>query len=89
MFLRGMNVEGGADSGPERKAGEPQQDALQKHHHKTNATAQGWNQFGHKKQGYTSGGYAQKANVTEVKGLRTANETRPKNVAVYFYIKIN
>ena len=89
MFLRGMNVDGkGVDPGPERKAGELQEDALQQHGHETKATQQGWNQFGHKKQGYTSGGYAHIANVTEVKDARTADETRPKNAAVYFYIKI-
>lgn len=88
-FLRGMNVNGGKDPVKNRTAGHYQPDALQQHGHKTNATAKGWEKLG---QGYTqgAGGPASMANVTEVvpDGV-TAEETRPKNVAVYFYIKIN
>lgn len=99
IFLRGMNYEGGNDPDPNRKAGESQQDALQQHHHATNAKT--WNWDGKTSEpGYRSGGKAdpvpaQVTNVTNVKPamkgeeVNVAIETRPKNVAVYFYIKIN
>ena len=89
MFLRGMNVEGGADPDV-RKAGVPQQDALQEHGHATTATGFNWSDPS-TNYGYTStgGAHAPTASVTTVTGATTAGETRPKNVAAYFYIKIN
>lgn len=88
MFLRGMNAgrKDGMQDPDKRKAGHPQPDALQKHGHATSATALGWDKG---EQGYTQGGYSVPASVTTVEGAKTAKETRPKNVAVYFYIKIN
>lgn len=95
MFLRGMNVNGGQDPDV-RSAGSPQEDALKKHEHNTTATELGsekltvkWPPYGKDKQyGYTEDGYARKASVT-TEGANASTETRPKNVAVYFYIKIN
>ncbi|MHC4546096.1 MAG: hypothetical protein ACYS9C_18355 [Planctomycetota bacterium] len=88
MFLRGMNVNNGQDPDQNRIAGHPQQDALQDHGHETDARKHGWGELG--KQGYTKqGGEAPRASVTTVTGANAAVETRPKNVAVYFYIKIN
>jgi hypothetical protein len=88
MFLRGINTKDGKED-PEgvRPAGRPQDDALQEHGHQTDARKHGWGKSG---QGYTTrGGEAPKAEVTTVTGANAADETRPKNVAVYFYIKIN
>lgn len=89
MFLRGMNVEGGADPDV-RKAGDAQPDALQKHAHTTTARGFLFNDTS-TDYGYTSAGaaHAPTASVETVTGANTADETRPKNVAVYFYIKIN
>jgi len=93
MFLRGMNEgrnDGKQDPEPDRTAGDDQEDALQKHGHETNARMHGWGAEGDDTQGWTKrAGEAPQASVTTVTGARTADETRPKNVAVYFYIKIN
>lgn len=66
-----------------------QWDALQQHEHETTATTFDWARTG--KAGYT--GRAQNAptaKVTAVMGARMSPlETRPKNAAVYYYIKIN
>jgi len=90
MFLRGMNVNGGQDPEQNRIAGSRQPDALQQHGHQTNAKAFIWSDPS-TDYGYTSvgGAHAPPASVTDVRGASTAVETRPKNVAVYFYIKIN
>ena len=88
VFLRGMNVNGGKDPEQNRTAGHYQPDALQQHYHMMKAIDISWDGEG---QGVRSapnnkfiGG-----TVTDVTNARTADETRPKNVAVYFYIKIN
>ncbi len=94
MFLRGMNE--GRDDGnqdpDDRKAGKYQQDALQKHGHKTDARKPppSWTGRDTEPIGYTKTGDADAlaARVTTVTEANTADETRPKNVAVYFYIKI-
>lgn len=104
MFLRGMNEgrnDGKQDPEHNRTAGDYQQDTLQQHAHETTATGYQfkvrdedshykWDN-GKKDLGYTSDGDADivPAKVTSVKGDKVAKETRPKNVAVYFYIKIN
>ena len=91
MFLRGMNVKGGADPNKNRKVGTPQDDALQQHIHDTNAFTLKWKLPG-KDLGYTTDGEAdavEGATKNVRQPARTDIETRPKNVAVYFYIKIN
>ena len=96
IFLRGMN-EGRIDGDPDdnRKPGEIQRDALQKHGHETTARGLKWGEPSEvptaKGLGYTSKGnaHAPEAQVTIVKDANVADETRPKNAAVYFYIKIN
>ena len=98
MFLRGMNEDGkGADPDTNRKAGELQQDALRKHGHKATVTGRptGYKE-GAATIGYTRNTAASNAPietmsviVSEVTGANSENETRPKNVSVYFYIKIN
>jgi hypothetical protein len=93
VFLRGMNEDGGRDP-DDREPGEYQPDALQQHGHQTDARKHGWGKMGDT-QGWTKqAGEAPPASVTNVVKItavetRTADETRPKNVAVYFYIKIN
>jgi len=103
MFLRGMNVDGkGLDPDQSREVGDVQEDALQEHGHETTATGYQYDvpdkeshypwKEGKADLGYTSDGDADivPAEVTSVKGAdKNAEETRPKNVAVYFYIKIN
>jgi hypothetical protein len=105
MFLRGMNVKGGQDPEKHRKPGYPQKDALQQHGHETTATGFQSNvkdkdskyQWGGKDLGYTSVGNADliPGKVSKAISITGADEdyllqeTRPKNVAVYFYIKIN
>ncbi len=98
MFLRGVNEgrKDGEQDPDDRKPGEYQRDALQQHGHKTDARKHGWGKMGDT-QGWTKkAGEAPIASVTFVTTLkdakvktRTAVETRPKNVAVYFYIKVN
>jgi len=97
MFLRGLNEgrkDDKRDPDDQRKPGDYQGDALQRHRHDTDAFKLD-RHIGQdtKELGYTSRGGADagKANVTTVTGERVnvADETRPKNVAVYYYIKIN
>ncbi|MBN1932888.1 MAG: hypothetical protein JW786_14895 [Desulfobacterales bacterium] len=94
MFLRGMNEgrnDGKQDPKRDRIAGDYQRDALQEHGHETTATEFKWNDTT-TDYGYTSEGkaHAPTASVMTVKEpAYAAIETRPKNVAVYFYIKIN
>jgi hypothetical protein len=97
VFLRGVN-EGrgdGKQDPDERKAGSYQQDALQEHGHKTDAKA--WEEttkgdnYGYRTSQHKASP-ASVDNVTNLKGARAASvavETRPRNVAVYYYIKIN
>lgn len=93
MFLRGLNEgrnDGEEDPEQERTAGDYQQDALQQHGHETDAKTLKYDDtttnLGYKSEGNA---HAPAARVTKVKDAKTADETRPKNVAVYFYIKIN
>lgn len=93
MFLRGLNVgrdDGKQDPEQDRTPGDYQQDALKEHGHKTTAKALKWRDT-KTRLGYTSKGEAKApiAEVTDVTHAKVAEETRPKNVAVYFYIKIN
>ncbi len=93
MFLRGIN-EGRDDEKRDpkgnRKPGDYQPDALQEHRHETTALTLNWNDKS-TDLGYTSKGsaHAPRARVTKVIAAKADVETRPKNVAVYFYIKIN
>ena len=105
MFLRGVNEgrKDGEQDPDDRKPGDYQQDALQQHGHKTDARKLKWGEFEENDPNATDLGYTSKgkahapiASVTFVTPLkdakvttRTAVETRPKNVAVYFYIKVN
>ena len=93
MFLRGMNDgrnDGKQDPEQGRTAGEYQRDALQQHGHVTDAKKLKYHDpttnLGYKSEG---GAHAPAASVTNVTGANAEVETRPKNVAVYFYIKIN
>jgi len=92
MFLRGMNEgrdDGKEDTEKNRAAGDYQQDALKEHGHKTDASNLSWDKqsdVGYRSNNENS---ARQAGVYEVTGAIAADETRPRNVAVYFYIKIN
>ncbi len=97
VFLRGMNEDGGRDP-DDREPGDYQPDALQKHGHKTDALklwrhiSANTSELGYTSTGGADYGPASVMNVTDLDlkpPVRTADETRPKNVAVYFYIKIN
>jgi len=102
MFLRGLN-EGRKDDRQDpdvRKPGDYQKDALQRHSHKTTVTG---DTTGYKEQAETPSGIGYTRNkagrnapyervsvsVLDVTGANAEAETRPKNVAVHFYIKIN
>lgn len=90
MFLRGL------DDG--RKPGDYQVDALQEHGHFTNALtlrhhlSEDTKDLGYTSRGGADQGPARVTNVITLEGgseVSAAEETRPKNVAVYFYMKIN
>ncbi len=102
MFLRGLN-EGRKDDKQDpdvRKPGDYQKDAIQRHGHKATVTGE---PTGYKEQaetpsgiGYTRNKAGRNApyekisvNVSDVVGANAEAETRPRNAAVYFYIKIN
>ena len=103
MFLRGINCgrnDGREDPNDRREPGSYQKDALQEHGHETTATGYQYDvpdeashyKWGNADLGYTGTGLADivPADVTSVKDPdKDDEETRPKNVAVYFYIKIN
>ncbi|MEN6373758.1 MAG: hypothetical protein ABFD75_03115 [Smithella sp.] len=102
MFLRGLNEgrEDGKQDPDVRKPGDYQKDAIQQHGHNTEVIGK---PTGYKEQvetpsgiGYTRHPAGRNAphekmsvNVLEVKGANAKVETRPRNAAVYFYIKIN
>ena len=92
--MRGMNVNGGEDPEQNRSVGSTQDDAYEKHHHKS--------PFGYYNKGFKESTGPPTAVLPEGKLKQKwekrrpnttmegkAAETRPKNVAVYFYIKIN
>jgi len=96
--------DGRQDPEQNRGAGDYQSDALREHGHSTSATGYRYNvpdaqsdypwDNKHKDLGYTSDGDADlvpaPVGPVIVNGsLKGAEETRPKNVAVFFYVKIN
>lgn len=94
VFLRGLN-EGRTDGrkdpdGEGRKVGDFQSDSIMKHVHKQNPKT--WSARGSGSVHYHSG---KANNIGERHRFYTeqnedgTEETRPKNIAVYFYIKIN
>lgn len=103
MFLRGMNEKGGLDPNDHREPGDYQPDALQKHGHNTTVTDRptGYQKGAYPRYDKNGIGYTRdpdgknapilsvSVSVSDVTGANAADETRPKNVAVYFYIKIN
>ncbi len=89
VFLRGINCgKTGENCDPdgERNPGSFQPDALQKHIHKITRGAD-INPNQYRALGSTGGGNEIPTNAPL--DARTADETRPKNIAVYFYIKVN
>jgi len=93
MFLRGVNEgrKDGHEDPDTRGPGDYQHDALQKHGHETSAKSLEWGSKEAQDLGYTTKGeaHAPAATVTAPTEANVAGETRPRNVAVYFYIKIN
>lgn len=85
MFLRGMNVNGGQDPQQGREVGSLQMDAFKSHTHNyptAGQTSRNW-------RGSQSSDYHLAYNSPGTVDPNGGLETRPKNVAVYFYIKIN
>jgi hypothetical protein len=85
MFLRGVNAgrnDGKEDPSGDREAGGYQEDALAKHTHPLGYGAHGL--------ANGKGGGDLESGLPSVNTLPTGDkETRPKNVAVYYYLKIN
>jgi hypothetical protein len=87
MFLRGMN-EGRNDGKQDpdgREAGSYQPQSIEAHRHKI-GTAGIWPRT------WANGGSGEPKTAYKADGFTDPSggkETRPKNVAVYFYIKIN
>ena len=88
MFIRGLNVErkdGKEDpEGQARQVGEYQADAFQKHSH-TMRTAGIWGRSFKGEDGSPKTAYEK----TEETGERGGAETRARNIALYYYIKIS
>jgi hypothetical protein len=93
MFLRGLNSfdigkvrdDGKEDpDGKDRSAASFQIDMLQEHNHKVSSKTADTGQKG-RKLPYRNGGLDGDWQTENYGG----SETRPKNVAVYYYIKIN
>lgn len=88
VFLRGLNL-GRSDpymdpEGDNREAGDPQKDSIREHRHGINPKT--WSVSGSGPVTLTSGKV--RADLQEYTDNFGGNETRPKNVAVYYYIKI-
>jgi len=84
VFLRGMNDEKGGKDPDKRGVGSYQEDDIVAHRHSIR-TAGIWHRSFQGENGAPKTAYA-KDDSTGPCGDR---EIRPKNVAVYFYIKIN
>lgn len=94
QFLRGLNLDrsdGKEDPGGPRKAGDFQEEMLKSHDHGRKMAR--WQDSGVGGHVRNNGGRDQHGdhwNPRYVSGQKSGGvETRPKNVAVYFYIKIN
>jgi hypothetical protein len=97
VFLRGLNIFSTdepypvpgeqADQGNHRQAGDFQKDDFIKHKHSVNADNQA--RTGHFSAGDSSGPRTAVIRSGMYTGETGGTETRPKNVAVYYYIKIN
>jgi len=102
MFIRGVNEgrDDGSQNPEDLNAGDYQPDAFQGHKHKVGqdpganhyaTSSSGWYGMAAPgavawKDAFSSGTYEDKNDGKEIKSV---SETRPKNVSVYFYIKIN
>jgi hypothetical protein len=87
VFLRGLDKGGKRDpDGKNRKAGDLQEDAFKKHRHGYPTAG------GTKKKEWRGSGKIKVSLAFHQQGfvnIEGDHETRPKNVAVYYYIKIN
>jgi hypothetical protein len=88
--MNAQRSDGNQDPDSQRTVGDLQQDAVQEHKHETSAANLPAYGDPTTDLGYTSTGdaHAPRATVTNVKDAKAATETRPKNVAVYYYIKV-
>lgn len=93
MFLRGLNYsdtdrvrsDGLQDpDGAGRRPGSIQHDAVIKHSHQMTEF-----QMGSERHGSGDGAYEHSVNTTTGVNADGGSETRPKNMAVFYYIKIN
>ena len=89
MFLRGMNAgrnDGREDPEKGRRIGGSQEDSIRKHSHKTYQSAANSHPDGGT---FAFGGAPPNRTINIASDDFGSHETRPKNVAVYYYIKIN
>lgn len=88
MFLRGLNIdgEGGDPDGSGRIAGDFQADEFKSHRHSVRTAYSGSAHAGDISSSNSRENAANAGFFTDPIG---GNETRPKNVAVYYYIKID
>lgn len=87
-FLRGIDTSGeGRDPKGLRAPGDYQEDLLGSHNHSYRSTDNG--QLYDNGHNYAGGGHRFGFVGSKTSGAAGGDETRPKNVAVYYYIKIN
>jgi hypothetical protein len=98
VFIRGYIKENNAvdpffnETGRERKVGELQSDAIQQHSHAPIGENFITNKNNVPGNTVVQGNYESVQNTQKTGGVmdaRSANETRPKNIALYIYIKVN
>jgi len=94
VFLRGVNGERSGETGDvdiKRSVGTYQSDAVQEHQHQYADCSFGGhlNDRGKPNKSEDNDGAFETRTSQGVTGAKVSEETRPRNIAVYFYIKVN